>query len=317
LRRFTHDGRLAAVVEPETGTVPVWSAAEEKNMKPNVTPFFDEATFTYSYVVREPEGDHCVIIDSVLDFDVKSGRTSTASADEIIAFVREQGLTVDWILETHPHADHLTAAPYLKEHLGGRTAIGVGVKQVQSNFKAIFNLDDRFATDGRQFDHLLEDGEAFRFGNAEGQAMFTPGHTPSCMSYVIGDAVFVGDTMFMPDFGSARCDFPDGDARTLYRSVKRILALPPETRLFMCHDYAPGGREYKWETTVAEQRANNIHLNDAVDEDSFVKMRSERDAKLEMPVLILPAIQINIRAGNFPEPEDNGISYLKLPMNAL
>jgi len=286
-------------------------------MSPRVKAFFDEATFTISYVVAEPEGRHCVIIDPVLDYDPKSGRSSTATADDVIGYVRAEDLTVDWILETHPHADHLTAAPYLKEQLGGRVAIGEGVCKVQENFKLVFNLSAEFRTDGSQFEHLFDDGEEFRFGGMTAQVLATPGHTPSCVTYLIGDAAFVGDTLFMPDFGSARCDFPEGDARTLYRSVQRLLSLPPETRLFMCHDYGPGGRPYKWETTVAEQRAENIHLHDGVSEDEFVAMRTERDKQLSMPVLILPAIQVNIRAGAFPPAEDNGISYLKIPLNAV
>jgi len=286
-------------------------------MSPRVKAFFDEATFTISYVVAEPEGRHCVIIDPVLDYDPKSGRSSTTTADDVIGYVRAEDLTVDWILETHPHADHLTAAPYLKEQLGGRVAIGEGVCRVQENFKQVFNLSEEFRTDGSQFEHLFDDGEEFRIGGMTAQVLATPGHTPSCVTYLIGDAAFVGDTLFMPDFGSARCDFPEGDARTLYRSVQRLLSLPPETRLFMCHDYGPGGRPYKWETTVAEQRTENIHLHDGVSEDEFVAMRTERDKQLSMPVLILPAIQVNIRAGAFPPAEDNGISYLKIPLNAV
>ncbi len=286
-------------------------------MSPRVKAFFDEATFTISYVVAEPDGSHCAIIDPVLDYDPKSGRTGTASADALVAHVRDADLTVDWILETHPHADHLTAAPYLQDQLGGRIAIGEGVRRVQENFKQIFNLADEFRTDGSQFQHLFADDETFMIGAMPARVMYTPGHTPSCITYVIGDAAFVGDTMFMPDFGSARCDFPDGDARTLYRSVHRILSLPPETRLYMCHDYGPGGRAYEWETTVAQQRAENIHLHDGISEDAFVEMRTARDETLSMPVLILPAIQVNIRAGHFPPAEDNGVAYLKIPLNAV
>jgi glyoxylase-like metal-dependent hydrolase (beta-lactamase superfamily II) len=287
------------------------------DMKPRVKAFFDEATYTISYVVTEPDGKHCAIVDSVLDFDPKSGRTWTKSADEVIAYVKGEGLTVDWILETHAHADHLTAAPYLKAAVGGNIAIGQHITDVQNVFRGVFNLEPEFQADGRQFDRLFEDGETFKIGDMTADVMHTPGHTPACLTYVIGDAGFVGDTLFMPDFGSARTDFPGGDAATLYRSIRRVLSLPPETRLFMCHDYAPGGREYKWETTVAEERAENIHVRDGVTEADFVKMRTERDAQLDMPALILPSIQINIRAGEMPPKEDNGVSYLKLPLNAL
>lgn len=286
-------------------------------MQARIKAFFDEATNTISYVVAEPAGPHAAIIDPVLDYDAKSGRTTTRSADEIVEYIRDEGLTVDWILETHPHADHLTAAPYLKDKLGGRIAIGAGIRQVQTNFAGIFNLGAAFATDGSQFDRLWDDGDAIEVGVMTGRVIETPGHTPACVSYRFGDAIFVGDTMFMPDFGSARCDFPDGDARTLYRSVQRILSLPPETRLFMCHDYGPGGRAYEWETTVAAQRAENKHLNDGVTEEEFVEMRTTRDKELSMPVLLLPAIQLNIRAGYPPEPEDNGVSYLKIPLNGV
>jgi glyoxylase-like metal-dependent hydrolase (beta-lactamase superfamily II) len=286
-------------------------------MKPEIKTFFDEATFTASHVVWDPESKAAAIIDSVKDYDPKSGRTKTESADEIIAFVGEQGLSVEWILETHVHADHLTAAPYLKEKLGGKIGIGARIDQVQNVFKKIFNAEETFATDGRQFDRLFEDGDSFKIGGLEATVMHTPGHTPACSTYVIGDAAFVGDTLFMPDFGTARCDFPGGDARTLYASIKKILALPPETRIFLCHDYAPGGRPYAWETTVAAERKENIHVHDGVSEDEFVKMRSERDKQLEMPVLILPSVQVNMRAGEMPPPEDNGMRYLKIPIDAL
>ncbi|SVB85788.1 uncharacterized protein METZ01_LOCUS238642 [marine metagenome] len=282
-----------------------------------IKPFFHTSSNTYSYVVVEGRGDHCVIIDSVLDYDPKSGRTSTKTAGKIIEHVRRHGLIVNWILETHPHADHVTAAPHLKQELGGKIGIGIGICQVQEKFKSIFNLGDEFATDGRQFDHLFEEGECFGFGGATGNIWCCPGHTPACVCYLIDDAVFVGDTIFMPDFGSARCDFPDGDARTLFRSVKRLLSLPPETRLFMCHDYGPGGRQYMWETTVEEQRHSNKHMRDGVGEEEFVAMRIARDRELDMPVLLLPAIQINIRGGQFPPVEGNGISYLKMPLNAV
>lgn len=286
-------------------------------MHPAVRTFFDEATFTATHVAWDPETKRAAIIDSVLDYEVKSGRTSTASADKVIAFVEEQGLSVDWILETHVHADHLSAAPYLKQKLGGKVAIGSKISAVQGVFKQVYNAGESFATDGRQFDKLFDDGETFRIGGVEVRVMHTPGHTPACAVYVVGDAAFVGDTLFMPDFGSARCDFPGGDAAQLYRSIRRVLDLPPETRLFMCHDYAPGGREYRWETTVAAQRAENIHVRDGVTEAEFVAMRTKRDKELAMPTLILPSVQVNMRAGALPPAEDNGVHYLKIPLNAL
>lgn len=286
-------------------------------MSPQVQAFFDPATWTVSYVVFDTPGGHCTLVDSVLDYDPKSGRTRTTSADQLIAFVRAQHLTVDWILETHAHADHLSAAPYLRKHLGGKVAIGSQITQVQNVFKGIFHLEPEFATDGRQFDHLLQDGETFAIGQLQAQALSVPGHTPACLAYQVGDAVFVGDTLFMPDVGTARCDFPGGNAHTLYQSIRKLLSLPPETRLFMCHDYPPAGREVQWETTVAEQRARNIHVHDGVSEADFVAMRTQRDATLEMPVLILPSVQVNIRAGELPPPEANGLSYLKIPLNAL
>jgi glyoxylase-like metal-dependent hydrolase (beta-lactamase superfamily II) len=286
-------------------------------MEPSIRTFFDKATFTATHVAWDPGSRHAAIIDSVLDYDPKSGRTDTSSADEVIAFVEQEGLTVDWILETHVHADHLTAAPYLKRKLGGKTGIGSTISSVQRVFKTVFNAEEEFSTDGRQFDYLFDDEEIFAIGGLTAKVLHTPGHTPACSVYVIGSNVFVGDTLFMPDFGSARCDFPGGDARQLYRSIKRILALPPETRLFMCHDYAPGGRDYEWETTVAEEREKNIHVHDGVTEDAFVKMRTERDAQLSMPVLILPSVQVNMRAGDLPPAEDNGTRYLKIPLNAF
>jgi glyoxylase-like metal-dependent hydrolase (beta-lactamase superfamily II) len=286
-------------------------------MQPNVTTFFHEATNTATHVVEDPESKQCAVIDSVLDFDAASGRTSTKSADAIVDFVETGRLTVQWILETHVHADHLTAAPYIKEKLGGAIAIGAGVKQVQSVFADVFNLQD-FPADGRQFDRLFSDKDTFEIGGLSGFAMHTPGHTPACSTYVVGDAGFVGDTLFMPDFGTARCDFPGGDAATLYESIQRILALPADTRLFICHDYkAPNRDEYAWETTVAEQRDANIHVHTGVSKDEFVAFRTKRDATLGMPKLLLPSIQINIRAGRFPTPEDNDISYLKLPLDAV
>ena len=286
-------------------------------MKPLIHGIFDPATWTVTYVVYDQAGGTCAIIDSVLDYDPKSGRTSTASADQVIAFVKDQQLSVAWILETHAHADHLTAAPYLKAHVGGQTAIGDHITAVQRVFKGVFNLEGSFQVDGAQFDHLLHEDETFAIGQLTAKALYVPGHTPACVAYQVGDAVFVGDTLFMPDVGSARCDFPGGDAKTLYASARKILSLPAETRLFMCHDYPPEGRDVKFETTVAEQRAHNIHLHDGIDEAEFVRMRTERDATLAMPVLILPAVQINIRAGAFPPKDDNGVSYLKIPLNAL
>lgn len=285
---------------------------------PNVTAFFDEPTFTVSYVVADPDTKACAVVDSVLDYDPASGRTNTSSADEIVAFIRDRGLTLEWILETHVHADHMSAAPYLQKTLGGKIAIGAEIRTVQTVFGKIFNEGTEFQRDGSQFDKLLVDGDTVRIGNIEALAMHTPGHTPACMTYVVGDAAFVGDTMFMPDYGTARADFPGGDARTLFRSIKKVLSLPPETRLFMCHDYkAPGRDEYRWETSVAEERARNIHVHDGISEDEFVAMREARDATLDMPRLILPSIQINMRAGQLPEPEDNGLRYIKIPLNAL
>lgn len=277
---------------------------------------FDPVTATVSYVVHD--GQRAALIDSVLDYDPKSGRTSTASADALIAYVRAQGLTVDWILETHAHADHLSAAPYLKKHLGGRIAIGEHIQTVQGVFKKIFNLEPEFQLDGSQFDHLFRDGESFQIGALTARTMHVPGHTPADMAYVVNDKhVFVGDTLFMPDVGSARCDFPGGNAHTLYQSVQKLLSLPDDTELLMCHDYPPSSRAPQWRTTVAAQKAGNIHLHDGISEDQFVQMRSTRDATLAMPTLILPSIQINIRAGELPPPEANGVSYLKLPLNAL
>jgi glyoxylase-like metal-dependent hydrolase (beta-lactamase superfamily II) len=286
-------------------------------IKPQVHGIFDPATWTVTYVVYEKEGAPCAIIDSVLDYDPKSGRTRTDSADKVIAFVREKNLSVAWILETHAHADHLTAAPYIKKKLGGKTAIGDHISAVQKVFKNIFHLESEFLTDGSQFDHLLKDGEHFSIGTLSASTMYVPGHTPACVAFHIGDAVFVGDTMFMPDVGTARCDFPGGDAKTLYASVKKILSLPEETRLFMCHDYPPTDRAVAFETTVGEQRRKNIHVHDGISETEFVDMRTRRDATLEMPVLILPSVQINIRAGDLPPAESNGVAYLKIPLNAL
>ncbi|MDI5890919.1 MBL fold metallo-hydrolase [Halomonas rhizosphaerae] len=284
--------------------------------RPVVTHFFDEPTNTFSYVVQDPDSRACAILDSVLDFDYAAGRTDVRSADEIIAFVRDNGLEVEWVLETHVHADHLSAAPYLHETLGGKTGIGANITVVQDVFGKAFNAGTEFARDGSQFDRLFEEGDTFTIGHLEGRVLHTPGHTPACLTYVIGDAAFVGDTLFMPDYGTARCDFPGGDARTLYRSIQKVLALPSETRLFLCHDYkAPEREEYQHETSVAEQRANNVHVHEGVSEDEFVKMRTERDATLDMPLLILPSVQVNMRAGHMPPAEDNGQVYLKVPIN--
>jgi len=287
-------------------------------MHAHIEAFFDPATFTYSYVVSDPATRRCAIVDSVLDYDPAAGRTSLQNADRLIAYVREQGLQVDWLLETHVHADHLSAAPYLKRELGGQLAIGERITVVQNTFAKLFNAGPEFATDGRQFDRLFSDGEHFRIGNLEARAIHTPGHTPACLTYVIGDAAFVGDTLFMPDYGTARCDFPGGDARVLFRSIRKLFELPDATRLFMCHDYkAPGREEFLNETTVAEERAHNVHVHEGVSEDDFVAMRRARDATLGMPTLILPSVQVNMRAGQLPPAEDNGTRYLKIPLDAL
>jgi glyoxylase-like metal-dependent hydrolase (beta-lactamase superfamily II) len=285
---------------------------------PVIKALFDEPTNTVTYVVHDAETRRAAVIDSVLDFDPASGRTSFASADAVIAYVAEKGLTVDWLLETHAHADHLSAAPYLQQKLGGKIAIGEHILIVQSTFGKLFNAGSDFQRDGSDFDHLLKDGDQFSIGNLSVTVLHVPGHTPACIAYVIGDAVFVGDTMFMPDYGTARADFPGGDARTLYRSARRILALPAQTRLFMCHDYLPEGRDdYIWETTVEAEREANVHIHDGVTEDAFVAMREARDATLAMPRLILPSVQVNMRAGHFPPAEDNGVVYLKIPVNAV
>lgn len=286
--------------------------------RPDVRGFFDDATNTVSYVVSDPATGQCAVVDPVLDYEPASGRTGTRSADAVIADVRDRGLTVAWILETHVHADHLTAAPHIKGAVGGRIVIGANITTVQETFARLFNVEPGFATDGSQFDRLLADGEPFTLGSIEACAMHVPGHTPACMAYLIGDAAFVGDTLFMPDYGTARCDFPGGDARQLFRSIRRILALPDETRLFLCHDYkAPGRDAYRWETTVGEQRRHNVHVRDGIDEESFVAMRSARDATLDMPQLILPSVQVNMRAGQWPPPESNGTRYLKIPLNVF
>ncbi|GAA3582444.1 MAG: MBL fold metallo-hydrolase [Pseudomonadales bacterium] len=283
---------------------------------PEVTHFFDEPTNTFSYVVRDPGSRACAIIDSVLDFDYAAGRTDVRSADAIIEFVRSQQLEVAWILETHVHADHLSAAPYLHQALGGKTGIGEHIVDVQAIFGKAFNAGTEFARDGSQFDRLFAEGDAFSIGQLQGRVLHTPGHTPACLTYVIGDAAFVGDTLFAPDSGTARCDFPGGDAHTLYQSIQKVLALPDDTRVFLCHDYkAPGRDQFQHQTTVAEQRARNIHVGEGISEDDFVRMRTERDATLDMPRLILPSVQVNMRAGEMPPPEDNGQVYLKVPLN--
>jgi glyoxylase-like metal-dependent hydrolase (beta-lactamase superfamily II) len=282
-----------------------------------IEPFFDPATGTVSYVVADNATRAAAVIDPVLDFDFRSGRTQTLSADRIIQHVRDAGLSVQWILETHAHADHLSSARHIQDKLGGRIAIGENIRQVQAVFKKLYNLERTFLPDGSQFDHLFKDGEMFSLGAVAVTALLVPGHTPADMAYVLDGAVFVGDTLFMPDVGSARADFPGGDATTLYRSMRRILELPPETRLFVCHDYPPPEREPQWETTVAEQRARNVHVHDGISEAQFVAMRTARDAALEMPTLILPSIQVNVRAGQLPPPDDNGVSYLRIPLNAL
>ena len=287
-------------------------------MTPKVHAFFDEATNTVSYVACEPNGSACAIIDSVLDFDQASGRTDTGSADRIISFVREQGLKVDWILESHVHADHLSAAPYLQEQVGGKIGIGKNITVVQDTFGKVFNEGTEFQRDGSQFDALFEEGDSLHIGQMRADVLHTPGHTPACMTYVIGDAAFVGDTLFMPDFGTARCDFPGGSSETLYDSIQKILALPDETRIFVGHDYkAPGRDEYAWETTVGEQKALNIHIGQGRDIKDFVAMRDARDATLGMPRLILPSLQVNMRAGQMPEPDDQGDVFLKIPVNKL
>ena len=286
-------------------------------VKAEVESFFDPETWTFTYVVYAGKGSSCVVIDSVLNYDSNSGRTATHSADQVIEFIQDHQLKLEWILETHAHADHLTAAPYLQEKLGGKLVIGDHIVKVQNVFKGVFNLDSGFATYGSQFDHLLKEGELLPFGNLSLKALFVPGHTPACMAYEIGDNLFVGDTLFMPDVGTARCDFPGGDARTLYQSIQKILSYPKETKLYMCHDYPPHGRPAENCSTVGAEKSGNIHVHDGITEKQFVQMRTKRDSSLDMPKLILPSIQVNIRAGHFPEPEGNGKSYLKIPLNTL
>jgi glyoxylase-like metal-dependent hydrolase (beta-lactamase superfamily II) len=291
----------------------------------DVEGFFDSATSTVSYIVIDKPTSACAIVDSVLDYDPKSGRTSRASAERLVARVRERRLHVEWLLETHVHADHLSAAPFLRQQVGGRLAIGANIKTVQEVFGKLFNAGLDFARDGSQFDHLFEDGDTFTIGGLTGRALHTPGHTPACMTYVIGggggvdrpDAAFVGDTLFMPDYGTARCDFPGGDARVLYRSIQKVLSLPAQTRLYMCHDYPPGGREVAYVSTVAQERDANIHVRTGIGEDEFVAMRTARDATLDMPVLMLPSVQVNMRGGELPPPEDNGTRYIKVPIDIL
>ena len=286
-------------------------------LQPEIKAFFDQDTSTLSYVAHDPETLSAVIIDSVLDYDQNSACTSTTSADRILTYVSLQKLNVEWILETHIHADHLTAAPYLKAALGARIGIGARVREVQKSFKTIFNSDASFATDGSQFDHLFEDGETFPIGSIEGRTLHTPGHTPACLTYLIGSAAFIGDTLFAPDYGTARCDFPGGDAKQLYRSIQKFFQLPDETRLFLCHDYQLKGRELIWETPLADQKLHNIHIHSGVSEAEFIALRTARDQTLQVPTLILPAVQINMRGGHFPPAEENDISYLKIPMNTF
>ncbi len=279
--------------------------------------FFDPQSYTLSYVVWDRATRHAAVIDSVLDYDFKSGHTGTESADQVLAYVRDKGLHVDWILETHAHADHLSGAHYLQERLGGRIAIGERIREVQATFKKIYNLERSFLPDGSQFDHLFKDGEKFKIGEVEATALLVPGHTPADMAYLVDGAAFVGDTLFMPDCGTARADFPGGDAQQLYRSIHRLLQLPLETTMYVCHDYPPASREAKWQTTVAEQQTRNIHVRDGISEDAFVAMRTARDATLGVPTLILPSIQVNVRAGQLPPPDDNGVAYLRIPLNTL
>jgi glyoxylase-like metal-dependent hydrolase (beta-lactamase superfamily II) len=287
------------------------------NSKAQVQAFFDPGTGTVTYLVWDPATASAAVIDPVLDYDFRSGHTSSRGADQVLAALAAQGLALQWILETHAHADHLSAARYLQQRAGGRIAIGENIRQVQAVFRKLYNLEREFLPDGSQFDHLFQDGERFRIGQVEAVAMWVPGHTPADMAYRVDDAVFAGDTLFMPDVGTARADFPGGDARQLYRSIRRLLALPPATRIFVCHDYPPAGRSAAWESSVAEQREKNVHVHDGVSEDAFVAMRTARDATLDVPTLILPSLQVNVRAGQLPQPDDNGVAYLRIPLNAL
>ena len=283
----------------------------------SIQAFFDPKTCTVTYVVRDRATKRAAIIDPVLDYDFKSGHTSTVSADRVLAYVQDHGLQVDWILETHAHADHLSGARYLHEHVGGRIAIGENIRTAQETFKKIYNLERTFLPDGSQFDHLFKDGETFKIGDVGATALLVPGHTPADMAYLVDGSVFVGDTLFMPDVGSARADFPGGNAHQLYRSMRRLLELPPETTMYVCHDYPPANREAQWQTTVAEQRTRNIHVRDGITEDEFVAIRKARDSTLEVPTLILPSIQVNVRAGRLPPVDDNGVAYLRIPLNTL
>ncbi len=291
--------------------------AAELTVRPEVVPFFDPATNTISYIVRDRRSTACAVVDSVMDFDYASGRISFEHADAIIAHIRDKGWTLDWLIETHTHADHLSAAPYIQRHLGGKLAIGENIKAVQEVFGKVFNEGTEFQRDGSQFDRLFQDGDSYAIGTMTVHVMATPGHTPACMTHVVGDAAFVGDTLFMPDGGSARADFPGGDAVTLFRSIRRILSLPDETRLFICHDYGPNGREIRWETTVGDERRHNIHVHDGVTEAEFVRLRTARDATLAMPALIIPSLQVNIRGGELPPKDESGRTFLKVPVNAL
>ena len=286
-------------------------------LKPEIKSFFDPGTWTFTYVVYEKPNTPCVVIDSVMNYDPKSGRIRSTSADEVIDFIQKNHLKLEWILETHAHADHLSAAPYIQHQLGGKIAIGHHIQEVQKVFKGIFNLEPEFKVDGSQFDYLIEEGKNLEFGNLSIQPIFVPGHTPACMAYEIGDAIFVGDTLFMPDVGTARCDFPGGSANNLYKSIQKILSYPDNTRLFMCHDYPPSNRPVAYETTVAKQKKDNIHIHDGISEEQFVEMRTKRDKTLQMPVLLLPSIQVNVRAGHPPPPENNGKRYLKIPLDVL
>ena len=291
--------------------------AVDLSVKPEVKAFFDKPTNTVSYVVKDPASDSCAVIDSVMDIDYAAGRIAYESANAIISFIQEKQLKLDWLIETHVHADHLSGAPYIQKQLGGKIGIGENITIVQETFGKVFNEGTEFRRDGSQFDHLFKDGDAYQIGTMTAFAMHTPGHTPACMTHVIGNAAFVGDTLFMPDGGSARADFPGGDARTLYRSIKRVLSLPAEMRLFMCHDYGPNGRDIRWETTVREQRAHNIHVRDGISEDAFAAIREARDKTLDMPTLIIPSLQVNMKAGELPAPDESGKRFLKVPINGL
>ncbi|MCK7595554.1 MBL fold metallo-hydrolase [Pseudomarimonas salicorniae] len=307
-----HDAALAAA------EAQIRHALADPAARPEVAAFFDEATNTVSYVVHDPATREAALIDSVLDFDPASGHTAHDSARRLVEHVRDHGLSVRWLLETHAHADHLSAAPWLRAQVGGELAIGRGITEVQEVFGKVFNAEPAFSRDGSQFDRLFADGDCFRLGHIDCRVLHVPGHTPACLAYVIGEALFVGDTLFMPDYGTARCDFPGGSARTLYRSIRRLLSLPEAARVFLCHDYkAPGRDQYHWETTVGAQRTGNVHVRDGIDEEHFVAMREARDATLSMPRLILPSVQVNMRAGQLPPAEDNGVTYLKLPLNLL